>query len=203
VSRPRRWPGTAPVLAGRGGGDDTLGPLVWRAPHEEVYADAFMAVADELAEGPAFPPPAWWRDQASCLGPLPADRWRERAGSWAMRVLCGMAWCVPLGWALGVFAETPLKVVRKSCARVRLPSSARPPTTIRHTTRSATVDGNVLSWVCPQAVGSANPRSVNGSRKLISYRPRPVRFRVPSTRSRPAAGSWVRGHRSEASAAGR
>jgi hypothetical protein len=121
VSRPRRWPGTAPVpswLVGEDG-DDTLGPLVWQAPHEEVYADASMAVADELAEGPAFPPPAWWRDQASCLGPPPADRWRGRAGSWAMRVQCGMAWCA-LGWAMGVFAETPSKLARKSCARVRL-----------------------------------------------------------------------------------
>jgi len=85
-------------------GDQTSGPLVWRAPPEKRFADAFLAVADELAEGAAYPPPEWWREQAGCLGPMDAQRWRERAGSPLARFYAHGVVCA-LGWALGVFAD--------------------------------------------------------------------------------------------------
>lgn len=85
-------------------GAETMGPLLWAAPPQERFANAFLAVADALAEGEPYPAPAWWRSEAGCLGPMTQAQWSERAGSWPERFYAhGVVYA--LGWVLGLFDD--------------------------------------------------------------------------------------------------
>lgn len=85
-------------------GAETAGPLLWAAPPEERFANAFLAVADALAEGEPHPPPEWWRAEAGSLGPMTETQWNERAESWPERFYAHGVACA-LGWVLGVFDD--------------------------------------------------------------------------------------------------
>jgi hypothetical protein len=93
--------GSHSALAWLGGadGEQTIGPLAWRAAPDEELAWSFLAVADTLAEGEPYPPPAWWAQRRG-IAPMTAEHWVRLTGSWYERhyahgVTCG------LGWVLG------------------------------------------------------------------------------------------------------
>jgi hypothetical protein len=86
------------------GGDEAAGPLLWAAPPEERFANAFLAVADALAEGEPYPAPEWWDAEAGCLRPMIEAQWNERGGSWPERFYAHGVVCA-LGWVLGVFDD--------------------------------------------------------------------------------------------------
>ncbi|MDN5749686.1 MAG: hypothetical protein L0H64_14405 [Pseudonocardia sp.] len=85
-------------------GGETAEPLLWAAPPEERFANAFLAVADALAEGEPYPDREWWRVEAGCLGPMTRAQWTERAESRPERFYAHGVVCA-LGWVLGVFDD--------------------------------------------------------------------------------------------------
>jgi hypothetical protein len=91
---------------GGAGGEQTLGPLVWRAPPEEELAWSFLAVADTLAEGGPYPSSAWWAQRRG-IAPMTDEQWAQRVRSWPERLYAHGVTCA-LGWVLGELDDPAL-----------------------------------------------------------------------------------------------
>lgn len=152
------------------GGNETAGPLLWAAPPEERFANAFLAVADALAEGEPYPAPEWWDAEAGCLGPMTEAQWNERAGSLPERFYAHGVVCA-LGWVLGVFGDPAIMAPlhcgdgssvgygRREEWRVRLRACAVP----QHLR-----DDEISKWLRSGAGSPSGPPAVGAGRAMPS-----------------------------------
>ncbi len=85
-------------------GEQTRGPLPWRAAPTAAVADGLVAVANALAEGEPYPSPLWWRREVSGLGPMTKPLWEEHSGPMSQRFYAHGVVCA-LGWARGLFDD--------------------------------------------------------------------------------------------------
>lgn len=151
------------------GGDDgeqTRGPLVWRAAPTAAVADAFVRVANALADGEPYPSAGWWAREAPCLSPMSLQQWDEHAGPLSQRCYAHGVVCA-LGWARGLFDDpailapihrgdgSTVTYTEREEYRVRLRGFVIPPGLPREQLRAWLTDG-------PAGSGRNEPTPVAG-----------------------------------------
>lgn len=139
-------------------GAETMGPLLWPAPPQERFANAFLAVADALAEGRIYPAPDWWRAEVGCLAPMTATQWNERAESLPERYYAHGVVCA-LGWVLGIFNDPAILAPLHNGDGSSVGYGAREEWRVRLRACAVPDPSRARAWVIPPEVGVVQPSS--------------------------------------------